>query len=101
MKNSSYLDKPIEILLIEDNARSVELTMRAFKEWKMPNHLNAVKDGVEALAYLHQEGAFAAQERPDIILLDLTLPKKSGSEVLAEVKEDLKFKQIPIIVLSI
>ena len=48
MKNSSYLDKPIEILLIEDNARSVELTMRAFKEWKMPNHLNAVKDGVEA-----------------------------------------------------
>ncbi len=90
----------IEILLVEDNPGDVRLTMEALKQGKMANRMNVVHDGEEAMAYLRREGAFADKPRPELILLDLNLPKKSGHEVLAEIKEDPKLRLIPVIILS-
>jgi chemotaxis family two-component system response regulator Rcp1 len=98
--NGGAIGKPIEILLVEDNPGDVRLTMEAFKENKMRNSLHVVGDGVEALAFLGQEDKYADAPRPDLILLDLNLPKKDGREVLAEIKTDDDLKRIPVVVLT-
>jgi CheY-like chemotaxis protein len=92
--------RPIEILLVEDNAPDVRLTQEALKEGKVRNNLAVVSDGVEALDYLYRRGPFADVTRPDIILLDLNLPRKDGREVLAEIKADPSLRRIPIVVLT-
>lgn len=92
--------KPIELLLVEDNPGDVRLTMEALKENKMRNKLHVVEDGVEALAFLRQEGKYADAPCPDLILLDLNLPKKDGREVLTEIKTDENLKRIPVVVLT-
>jgi CheY-like chemotaxis protein len=92
--------RPIEILLVEDNPGDVRLTIEALKDGKVRNRLHVAKDGVEALAFLRQEGQHAAAPRPDVILLDLNLPKKAGREVLQEIKEDESLRRIPVVVLT-
>jgi CheY-like chemotaxis protein len=92
--------RPIEILLVEDNAPDVRLTKEALKEGKVRNNLAVVSDGVEALDYLYRRGSYADVTRPDIILLDLNLPRKDGREVLAEIKADPSLRRIPIVVLT-
>ena len=91
---------PVEILLVEDNPADVRLTQEALKEGKVFNNLHWAKDGVEALAFLRREGKHAGAPRPDIILLDLNLPKKDGREVLHEIKNDEKLKRIPVVILT-
>lgn len=93
-------DRPIEILLVEDNPGDVRLTQEVFKEGKIRNKLNVAWNGEEALEYLHREGRFAQAARPDIILLDLNLPRKGGREVLAEIKTDPRLKSIPVVILT-
>jgi CheY-like chemotaxis protein len=90
----------VEILLVEDNPGDVRLTREALREGKVYNNLHWAKDGVEALEFLRQEGAHKDAPRPDIILLDLNLPKKDGREVLLSIKNDDRFKQIPVVVLT-
>lgn len=90
----------VEILLIEDNAGDVRLTQEALRDAKVRNNLSVVTDGVEAMKYLRREGAYGAAIRPDLILLDLNLPRMSGREVLAEVKEDQELKHIPVVILT-
>ena len=92
--------KPIEILLVEDNPGDVRLTQEALKENKVCNTMSVVEDGLEAIAFLHQEGTYSNAPRPDLILLDLNLPKKDGREVLAEIKNDPDLKRIPVVVLT-
>jgi CheY-like chemotaxis protein len=92
--------RPIEILLVEDNPGDVRLTLEALKEGKLSNHLSVAEDGVAALAFLRREGAFAAAPRPDLILLDLNLPKRDGREVLSEIKADPDLRRIPVVVLT-
>lgn len=92
--------RPIEILLVEDNPGDVRLTIEALKEGKVRNTLSVTKDGVEALAFLRREGPHAKAPRPDLILLDLNLPRKDGREVLAEIKEDPVLRRIPVVVLT-
>jgi chemotaxis family two-component system response regulator Rcp1 len=91
---------PVEILLVEDNPGDVRLTQEALKEGKVYNNLHWAKDGVEALEFLKRQGKHAKAPRPDIILLDLNLPKKDGREVLAQIKKDSELKQIPVVVLT-
>lgn len=91
----------VEILLVEDNPGDVRLTREALKDTKVLNNLNVVMDGVEAMAYLRREGKYADAVRPDLILLDLNLPKKDGREVLKELKADEKLRHIPIVVLTV
>src|SRR6478735_3801665 len=91
---------PIEILLVEDNLGDVRLTKEALKEGKVYNNLHWAKDGVEALEFLHRQGKYADAPRPDIILLDLNLPKKDGREVLQDIKKDDKLKRIPVVILT-
>ncbi len=91
---------PIEILLVEDNPADVRLTIEALKDAKVANHMTTVPDGVEALACLRQEAAYAGCPRPDLILLDLNLPRMSGLEVLREVKADPALRRIPVVVLT-
>ncbi len=93
--------RPVEILLVEDNPGDIRLTKEAMKEAKIINNLNVVEDGVEALAYLRKKGKFKDANRPDMILLDINLPKKNGREVLAEIKQDKNLKQIPVIILTV
>lgn len=90
----------IEILLVEDNPGDVDLTFEALKEWRIVNSLNIARDGVEAIAYLRKQGKYQNAKRPDLILLDLNLPKKDGREVLQEIKSDPDLKVIPIVILS-
>jgi CheY-like chemotaxis protein len=95
--------RQLTVLLVEDNPRDVRLTQRAFQQAGLPHDLRVVRDGDEALAYLHREGAYKETEtapRPDVILLDLNLPRMGGHELLREVKQDSRFKQVPIIVLT-
>ena len=92
--------QPIHILLVEDNPGDVRLTVEALNEGKVLNELRTVPDGVEALAFLRQEGAYRDAWRPDVILLDLNLPKKDGREVLAEIKADESLRRIPVVVLT-
>ena len=87
-------------MLIEDTLPDIRLTERAFKNGKIPTQVSVVRDGEAALAFLRRQGEFAESPRPDIILLDLGLPKKSGAEVLTEIKEDPALKHIPVIILT-
>ena len=93
--------RPIEILMVEDNPGDVRLTVEALKEAKVRNNLHTVEDGVEALAFLRREGRYAEVPRPDLVLLDLNLPKMNGREVLAEIKEDPDLRRIPVVILTI
>lgn len=90
----------IEILLVEDNPGDVRLTQEALKEGRITNRLHVVDDGEKALVFLRQEGEYADSPRPDIILLDLNLPKKDGRQVLAEIKSDPQLRRIPVVVLT-
>ena len=92
--------RPVEILLVEDNPGDVRLTLEAFKEGRVPSHVTVASNGEEALAVLRQEGRYARAARPDLILLDLNLPRKGGQEVLAEIKADPKLAHIPVVVLT-
>jgi CheY-like chemotaxis protein len=92
--------RPVEILLVEDNPGDVRLTQEALREGKVRNHLAVASDGVEAIAYLRKEGEHAGAVRPDLILLDLNLPRKDGREVLAEIKGDPTLRHIPVVVLT-
>lgn len=99
--NNEGVVRPIEILLVEDSPGDVRLTKEGIKESKMKNNLHVVGDGVEAMAFLRKKGKYANMPRPDLILLDLNLPKKDGREVLAEIKSDEDLKHIPVVVLTI
>ncbi len=92
--------RPIEILLVEDSPSDAALTIEALKAGKVTNRLMHVENGVEAMAYLRQEGGYAGATRPDLIMLDLNLPRKDGREVLEELKIDPALKTIPVIVLT-
>ena len=94
------IGKQIEILLVEDNKGDVGLIEEVFEEAKIRNNLHVAEDGEEAMLYLQGEGKFLGSPRPDLILLDLNLPKKDGREVLREIKEDEKLHNIPVIVLT-
>ena len=98
--NSKAIGKPIEILLVEDNPGDVRLTKEALNEGKVLNKLHVVEDGVEALAFLNREGRYADVSRPELILLDLNLPKKDGRDVLAEIKANGDLRRIPVVVLT-
>ena len=91
----------VNILLVEDNPGDVRLTKEAFKEAKVNNNLHIVSDGVEAMDFLRRKGKYIGAPRPDIILLDLNMPKKNGREVLAEIKADPDLMRIPVLVLTI
>ena len=91
---------PIEVLLVEDDPGDVLMTQEAFEEHKVRNRLTVVSDGAEALAYLRREGAYEGATRPDLILLDLNLPRRDGREVLAELKDDPDLGMIPVVVLT-
>jgi two-component system, chemotaxis family, response regulator Rcp1 len=92
--------RPVEILLVEDNPGDVDLTRETLLDSKLLNHMSVVNNGVEAMAYLRREGKYADATRPDLILLDLNLPKKDGREVLAEIKVDERLRRIPVVVLT-
>ena len=92
--------RPIEVLLVEDDEGDILMTREALAEGKVINRLNVVNDGVEALAYLRRDGEYAEASRPDLILLDLNLPKMDGRQVLEEVKADDDLRRIPVIVLT-
>lgn len=93
--------RAIEILLVEDNLGDARLTQEALREARVSNHLSLVRDGVEALAFLRREGGYASAPRPDLILLDLNLPRKDGREVLSEIKSDERLRRIPVVVLTV
>ena len=99
MTDAQYV-RLVEILLVEDNPGDVRLTQEAFKEAKILNHLSVVGDGVDAMAFLRREGGYADVVRPDIVLLDLNLPRRSGRDVLEEIKGDPALRNIPIVVLT-
>ncbi len=92
--------RSIEVLLIEDSPGDVRLTKEALKEGRILNNLHVVNDGVEAMSFLKQEGDYQRSPTPDLILLDLNMPKKDGREVLSEIKSDPKLKSIPVVVLT-
>lgn len=98
--NANVQGRPIEILLVEDNPGDVDLTREALQNGKLANHLYAVEDGEKAMAFLRREGEYASMPRPDLILLDLNLPRKDGREVLAEIKADPDLKRIPVVILT-
>lgn len=91
----------IEILLVEDNPGDVRLTQEALKEAKVKNIIHVATDGVEAMAFLHHEGKYKNVPGPDLILLDLNMPRKNGLEVLSEIKEDADLKKIPVVILTV
>jgi chemotaxis family two-component system response regulator Rcp1 len=91
---------PIEILLVEDSPTDVQLTLEALSEGKVANHLHVVKDGVEAMEFLRREAPYQESPRPDLILLDLNLPRKDGRETLAEIKQSPELLRIPVVILT-
>ena len=93
--------RPIDILLVEDNEGDARLAREALKESRIRNTIHHVTDGEEALAFLRGRGAYAGKPRPDLVLLDLNLPKKDGREVLADIKNDDGLKSIPVVILTI
>jgi two-component system, chemotaxis family, response regulator Rcp1 len=92
--------RPIELLLVEDSEPDVRLTKEALHEAKVKNSLSVVEDGVEAMEFLHRQGRHADAPRPDLILLDLNLPRKDGRQVLKEIKADDSLKRIPVVILT-
>jgi two-component system response regulator len=97
---NSISARPIQILLVEDSPSDAELTLTALKMAKVVNQVSHVEDGVEAMEFLRQEGKYAQSQRPDLILLDLNLPRKDGREVLEELKADPDFQLIPVVILT-
>jgi two-component system, chemotaxis family, response regulator Rcp1 len=100
MKNENQLVKAIDILLVEDNPGDADLAREALENSKLHNRLNVVDDGEKAILYLNQQGIYAGMPRPDLILLDLNLPRKDGREVLADIKADDSLKLIPVVILT-
>jgi chemotaxis family two-component system response regulator Rcp1 len=100
MKKGEAFGDPIEILLVEDNPGDIRLTREALRDGKIYNNLYVARDGVEAMAFLRKTGQYAHAPRPDLILLDLNLPRKDGHEVLAEVKTDENLRRIPVVILT-
>lgn len=98
--NAANNDKAVEILLVEDNEGDIRLTQEALIESRLVNRMQVVRDGVEALAYLRGEGQYAGAVRPDMILMDLNLPRMDGRELLTVIKADERLKQIPVVVLT-
>ena len=98
--SAAAVGRPVEILLVEDNPGDVRLTLETLKESKLLNHMSVAADGVEAMAFLRREGKYANAACPDLILLDLNLPKKDGREVLREIKADERLRRIPVVVLT-
>jgi Response regulators consisting of a CheY-like receiver domain and a winged-helix DNA-binding domain len=94
------MDRSMEILLVEDNPADVRLMQEALRETRVGNTLRVAADGIEAMAYLRHEGGYANMPRPDIVLLDLNLPRKNGHEVLAEIKSDPMLKCIPVVIMT-
>lgn len=92
--------RPVDILLVEDNPGDVRLTKEALRDAKVLNEIYVARDGVEAMEFVHREGSFSDVPVPDLILLDLNLPRKDGREVLAEIKKDPRLKRIPVVVLT-
>lgn len=92
--------RPIEVLLVEDSPSDTELTIAALEDSKLRNHITHIEDGVEALKFLRQEGQYAGAPRPDLVLLDLNLPRMDGREVLAQMKADADLRGIPVVVLT-
>ena len=93
-------DRPTQILLVEDNPGDVRLTIEAFKDGQVKTNLDVVNDGVEALAYLYKKDKYRNAPRPDVIILDLNLPKKDGREVLEEIKTHRNLRRIPVVILT-
>lgn len=100
MTSSELIGRPMEILLVEDNLLDARITIENLKKGTIKHRLTLVRDGAEAMEFLSREGRFARAPRPDLILLDLELPKKDGREVLAEVKADYSLMDIPLVILS-
>lgn len=100
MASSCAAVRPLELLLVEDNPGDVRLTREALKSGKVPTNLSVARDGVEALEFLRRRGRFDSAPRPDLILLDLNLPRKNGREVLAEIKSDPELRRIPVLVMT-
>ena len=98
--NATNTGSVVEILLVEDNPGDARLAREGLNECKIRNNLHVVDDGVKAMAFLRREGEYAKSPRPDLILLDLNLPRKDGREVLREVKEDKNLKMIPVVILT-
>jgi CheY-like chemotaxis protein len=101
MENYESSFHPIEILLVEDNPGDARLAIEALKESKLKNNLYVAEDGVEAMNFLYKTGKYSKMPRPDLVILDLNLPKKDGREVLAEIKNDDDLKRIPVVILTI
>jgi CheY-like chemotaxis protein len=97
---NTFGGRPVEILLVEDNAGDVRLAREGLRECKLLNNLSVAEDGVKALAFLRKQGDYAQSPRPDLIMLDLNLPRKDGREVLKEIKEDDELKCIPVVILT-
>lgn len=93
-------NRAADILLIEDSLADIDLVREGLEESKLTNNLSVVRDGVEAMAFLHREGQYADAPRPDLILLDLNMPKKDGREVLTEIKTDDNLKTIPVVIMT-
>ncbi len=100
MRSTQTPVRPAEVLLVEDNPGDARLTQEALKEGKVLNRVSVVPDGIEAMAFLRRQGPYADVPRPNLILLDLNLPKKDGREVLAEIKADPDLKRIPVVILT-
>lgn len=98
--NEHLLVKPVEILLVEDNPGDADLAREALEDSKIYNRLHVVDDGEKAMAFIRREGPYAGVPRPELILLDLNLPRKDGRQVLAEIKSDDNFKRIPVVILT-
>ncbi|MGD9857922.1 MAG: response regulator [Planctomycetaceae bacterium] len=98
--NKPKLVQPIEILLVEDDAADIKLTRRALEHERVLNNLHIVRDGVDAMRFLRQQGEFADAPRPDLILLDLNLPRKDGRETLQDIKHDPQLRMIPVVVIT-
>ncbi len=93
-------ERQIEVLLVEDDPGDVMMTREAFQDYKLHNELHVVSDGAEAMAFLHQEGEYAGRPRPDLVLLDLNLPRMDGRQVLEAIKSDPELASIPVVVLT-
>jgi len=98
--NSQIAERPMEILLVDDNPGDARLTAEALKDGEVENRLYTAKDGMEAIAFLRRKGRYIDAPRPDLILLDLNMPRMNGRQVLAEIKEDSALKHIPVVILT-
>ena len=99
-ESGQHSPEPAQLLLVEDNPGDVRLTREAFKQGRIDNDLHTVSDGSDALDFLHQRGEYEDAPRPDLVLLDLNLPRKDGEEVLADLKDDSELQSIPVIILT-